>query len=35
MTETELIDLFQRLGMALAIGFLAGVERGWKHPRSA
>jgi uncharacterized membrane protein (DUF4010 family) len=23
--------MFQRLGMALAIGFLVGVERGWKH----
>lgn len=25
------IELFQRLGVALAIGFITGVERGWKH----
>jgi uncharacterized membrane protein (DUF4010 family) len=25
------LELFQRLGLALAIGFLTGVERGWKH----
>ncbi|MDX2274915.1 MAG: DUF4010 domain-containing protein [Hyphomonadaceae bacterium] len=31
MPDPLLIDLFQRLGMALAIGFLIGVERGWKH----
>ena len=24
-------DLFQRLALALSIGFLVGVERGWKH----
>jgi len=29
MSQAELLDLFQRLGMALAIGFLVGVERGW------
>ncbi len=23
--------MFQRLGMALALGFLVGIERGWKH----
>ncbi len=26
-----LIDIFQRLAMALGIGFLVGIERGWKH----
>ncbi len=26
----ETIELFQRLGVALAIGFLIGLERGWK-----
>ncbi|WP_395648138.1 MgtC/SapB family protein [Terricaulis sp.] len=31
MPDPMLIDLFQRLGMALGIGFLVGVERGWKH----
>jgi uncharacterized membrane protein (DUF4010 family) len=25
------LELFQRLGLALAIGFLTGAERGWKH----
>ena len=29
----DVFDLFQRLGLALAIGFLIGVERGW-HERS-
>ena len=24
-------DLFLRLGLALAIGFLVGLERGWKE----
>src|SRR6185369_10833631 len=24
------LELFQRLGLALAIGFLVGVERGWR-----
>jgi uncharacterized membrane protein (DUF4010 family) len=27
----EEVELFQRLGLATAIGFLVGVERGWKH----
>lgn len=27
----ELIDLFERLGLALAIGLLFGVERGWQE----
>lgn len=27
----EAIDIFQRLGVALGIGFLVGVERGWKQ----
>ena len=31
MTEPMFFDLFLRLGLALAIGFLVGVERGWKH----
>jgi uncharacterized membrane protein (DUF4010 family) len=31
MPDPVLIDLFQRLAMALGIGFLVGVERGWKH----
>ncbi|HVY85229.1 MAG TPA: DUF4010 domain-containing protein [Caulobacterales bacterium] len=31
MHDAFLFDLFQRLGMALAIGFLVGVERGWTH----
>src|SRR5689334_16724500 len=31
MTDPALFDLFLRLGMALAMGFLVGVERGWKH----
>jgi uncharacterized membrane protein (DUF4010 family) len=31
MPDLVLIDLFQRLAMALGIGFLVGVERGWKH----
>lgn len=31
MPDPLLIDLFQRLAMALGIGFLVGVERGWKH----
>lgn len=26
----DLVQLFQRLGVALAIGFLVGVERGWR-----
>ncbi|MBX9747762.1 MAG: DUF4010 domain-containing protein [Hyphomonadaceae bacterium] len=31
MPDPVLIDLFQRLAMALGIGFLVGVERAWKH----
>jgi uncharacterized membrane protein (DUF4010 family) len=31
MPDPFLIDMFQRLGMALGVGFLVGVERGWKH----
>ncbi|MGE0741371.1 MAG: MgtC/SapB family protein [Hyphomonadaceae bacterium] len=31
MPDPILIDLFQRLAVALGIGFLVGVERGWKH----
>lgn len=27
----DVFELFQRLGLALAIGFLVGVERGWKE----
>lgn len=31
MPDLLLLDLFQRLAMALGIGFLVGVERGWRH----
>lgn len=31
MPDPVLLDVFQRLAMALGIGFLVGVERGWKH----
>jgi len=31
MPDPILIDMFQRLAMALGIGFLVGVERGWQH----
>lgn len=31
MPDILLIDMFQRLAMALGIGFLVGVERGWQH----
>ena len=31
MPDPILLDLFQRLGLALGIGFLVGVEREWKH----
>lgn len=31
MPDPVLIEMFQRLAMALGIGFLVGVERGWKH----
>ena len=27
----ETVELFQRLGLALAIGFLIGIERGWRE----
>jgi uncharacterized membrane protein (DUF4010 family) len=31
MPDPFLFDLFQRLGLALGIGFLVGVEREWTH----
>lgn len=31
MPDPALLEMFQRLAMALGIGFLMGVERGWKH----
>ena len=31
MPDPILLDTFTRLAMALGIGFLAGVERGWRH----
>lgn len=31
MPDPLLIEMFQRLGVALGVGFLVGVERGWKH----
>lgn len=31
METAALIDALQRLGMALALGFLVGIERGWKQ----
>jgi uncharacterized membrane protein (DUF4010 family) len=31
MSEAELIEIFQRLAVALGVGFLVGVERGWRH----
>jgi hypothetical protein len=31
MPDAALLDLFQRLAMALGIGFLVGIEREWKH----
>lgn len=31
MPDAILIDTFTRLAMALGIGFLVGVERGWRH----
>lgn len=34
MPDPVLIDMFQRLAMALGIGFLVGIERGWKHRES-
>ncbi|MGQ0532898.1 MAG: MgtC/SapB family protein [Caulobacteraceae bacterium] len=35
MPDPLLIDTFQRLAVALGIGFLVGVERGWKHRDAA
>jgi uncharacterized membrane protein (DUF4010 family) len=35
MPDPFLLDLFQRLGLALGIGFLVGVEREWKHRDAA
>jgi uncharacterized membrane protein (DUF4010 family) len=35
MPDPLLLDLFQRLGLALGIGFLVGVEREWKHRDAA
>lgn len=29
--EPDLIETFRRLGMALGIGLMVGVERGWRH----
>lgn len=31
MPDLVLIEMFQRLAVALGVGFLVGVERGWKH----
>jgi uncharacterized membrane protein (DUF4010 family) len=31
MDDAAILELFQRLGLALGIGFLVGVERGWRH----
>ena len=31
MPDPVLINLFQRLALAFGIGFLIGVERGWRH----
>jgi uncharacterized membrane protein (DUF4010 family) len=31
MPDPVLLETFQRLAMALGIGFLVGVERGWRH----
>lgn len=31
MPDAALIDVFERLAMALGIGFLVGVERGWRY----
>lgn len=35
VADADLLIVFQRLGMALAIGFLVGVERGWKQRAEA
>lgn len=34
MIEADLVDTFQRFAMALSLGFLLGVERGWRHRES-
>src|SRR5262249_27520544 len=31
MDDPAIFELFQRLGLAFGIGFLVGVERGWRH----
>lgn len=31
MPDPLLLEMFQRLAVALGIGFLVGIERGWKH----
>ena len=31
MPDPVLIDLLQRLALAFGVGFLIGIERGWKH----
>lgn len=31
MPDPVLLEMFQRLAVALGIGFVVGVERGWKH----
>lgn len=31
MPDPALLEIFQRLAVALGIGFLTGVERGWQH----
>jgi uncharacterized membrane protein (DUF4010 family) len=31
MADAEMMDMFQRLAMALGVGFLLGIERGWRH----
>jgi uncharacterized membrane protein YhiD involved in acid resistance len=31
MPDPMLLEMFQRLAMALGIGFLVGIERGWRH----
>jgi uncharacterized membrane protein (DUF4010 family) len=31
MPDADFLDLLQRLAMAVALGFLLGVERGWRH----
>lgn len=31
MPDPVLIEMFQRLAVALGIGFMVGIERGWRH----